>query len=168
MLSHFPEPTRNRVPVQWYGAGRVWARAVGRDVALAALRSAVATWSGRWTNTFWRDVDATRTGTAETRGSGKQATYTMEEHANLRAKESMRIESKGEALTLAHAVSKYGGSSDAECLGRFGVLLDDDTDKDGLCWERLRALLDEINLSYIAQRRPEAGKNHIEVPFTAS
>jgi putative DNA primase/helicase len=151
---------------RWYAKGRNWARAAGADRVLEALRAAAKPWNGQWVVTCWDETTSTGTGTAEAPGSGVELTLSLAEHGERRAAESIKVAEKGRALEVAHGTSQFAGSSDDEATSRTGILLDCDDDPDGVGWRRLREILDAVGIGYVAQRRPAAGKFHVEVPFS--
>lgn len=150
---------------QFYELGRSWAREKDVKELFELLVTAAVPWDGQWTITHWENVEATRGGIESRPGEGAEITTSLAEHAQAREEIAVQVAAKGATTTIAHGTSRWRGSFDDEATSRTGFLLDDDHDSDGHGWSLIREILDAAGISYIAQRRPAAGKYHIEIPF---
>ncbi len=155
----------SRRSAKWLERGRVWARTQNTDDLLAKIASALKPWSGSWVMTHWENVGSTRGGTEKEPGLGAEVEATLTQHADARREIAERIAKKGAADTVAHGTSRYQGSFDEEATSRTGFFLDDDEDAHGDGWERVLELVQALDLAHIVQRRPEAGKYHVEIPL---
>ncbi len=141
--------------------GRNYVRSVGLDAAVAALKRALRPWSGKFRITWW-GRGQTSTGTVDCPGRGHVAEHDIEMHARWHRQGAPAVRAKGRGRSISHGVSRYLGSSDAECLERTMIFCDSDARGP---WQPLIAVLDEIDAAYVASRRLTADKFHIEIPL---
>ena len=138
--------------------GREWTRE-NRDRAIAALRASAVPWSGRFPVTLWAGgKTSTYTGSASNPGKGKCYEPTVEKYAGQLEKYASKIYAKGAGDAASHGRSRFGGSSDGECVERSAILCD--ADERGLV-DSLQSSLKDANLSFVAQSRVDADKHHV-------
>lgn len=160
LLAFLPAQHRRRASSQWYVRGRLYAATLSSNVLSAAIARALAPQSAEWTITAWHRVTDTRGGSEENPGKGQIVTASLRDHVAMRIDDARAVHAKGEGPTITHGISKWAGASDAEALARTGLLLDYDGG-DTLGWTTVWPF------ACIGQLRPDAGKYHIEVPFSA-
>jgi len=146
--------------------GRAWVREVGPDVAMERLARAVGPLPEAVTVTYWDYVRASYAGTEKRRGKGREWSGSLEQYADWHRTYAPRVVSgKGLGRCVAHGLSRYGGSSDEECLERSVLWCDLD---DGGQAEQIRSVLRLVGLSYVeSERVRDALGHHMEIPLTA-
>jgi hypothetical protein len=145
---------------------RARARELGPAGLLKAIRSALRPWDGRVCFVGW-DGSHRRTygGRPDRPGQGRAWEGTVPEYAADIAKYSRQVHAKGQGRMVAHGVSRYRGSSDAECMERTAFYADAD---DVGPFDPLRIVLDLLGVAYVAQTRA-AGRNwHLMIPLATS
>lgn len=146
---------------------RDWARNAGIDDVRRAVAASMRPWSQRVTFTQWSGgVGATYAGTPERPGIGQATLSSVEEWAFNYAHYARTIHAKGTGLSVSHGISLYGGSSDAECLARTGILFDSDGQGGS---SAIVTELDAMDASFVLQRRFTKGveKFHLEMPLAS-
>lgn len=146
---------------------RDWARNAGIDNVRRAVAASMRPWSQQVTFTQWSGgVGATYAGTPERPGLGQAALSSVEDWAFNYGHYARTIHAKGTGLSISHGISLHGGSSDAECLARTGVLFD--SDGQGAS-NTIVTELDAMDASYVLQRRFAKGveKFHLEMPLAS-
>lgn len=144
--------------------GRRYVRRVGRDAALAALRGALDSSRDRAVATLWQfGQRSTFGGRPERLGCGTRVEWSITEHAEYLKSIAGEVHAKGNGPCRTLGEGRYRGSSDAEFVARSGLFLDCDG-----CGpvDPLAAMLDELGLAYIIQKRPGTDRWHAELFYS--
>lgn len=166
---HIPGSISGHATARSLLRGREAARALGREALLGALSRSLCSWSGCVAYTYWfGDHKATYTGTPEKAGKGRERVEDLDRYAQRLNEWGQQVRAKGKGPIVAHGLSRYRGSSDAECKERGWLYCDADEVGD---WDLLLSSLDDMGASYVAQRSSghtnEVPKFHLELPLAS-